>query len=60
MVTVWVLMIYMSPGGAIGAPMVIDNIASEAECGRLQQVVSMQANMLPYVSTSCIKVKKVR
>lgn len=57
MISVWVLLIYMSGSAHNGGPTVIDNIANMQECVRVQEIVmqSRRADM-----ARCIEVRKVK
>lgn len=57
MISVWVLVFWMSAGHA-GGPAVIDNIASQQECARIQSLVR---EIREFGATSrCIEVRKVK
>jgi len=51
---VWVLLIYMSWYNT-GGPVVIDNIATQQECVRIQQIVRARSE---YRSSQCMEVHK--
>lgn len=63
MVKVWVLMMYLTTwntyGGA-GGPVVIDNIASKAECERLMSYVYQNLSKVDTRSAVCVEVWKNR
>ena len=50
----WVLLFYMSWNNT-GGPAIIDNIATEQECVRIQQIVIARNE---YRSSQCIEVQK--
>ena len=55
MIAVWILVFYVS-GTGNGGPAVIDNIASQEECVRIQKIV----NKMGGASSRCIEVRKVK
>lgn len=57
MISVWVLVFYMSGGSHNGGPTVIDNIANMEECVRVQKIV-LTARRID--DARCIEVRKVK
>lgn len=57
MIKVWILWVYMSTPYYGGGPMVVDNIATQEECLRLQKVFRENS----YVNRSrCLEVVKIK
>lgn len=60
MIKVWILIIYMG-GYRYGGPTIIDGIATQQECERVQAIVTApHPTRLSYVAARCIEVWKVR
>ena len=59
-VLVWVLYLYInSPGNGTGGPVVIDNIASRAECRRTAAYLQYNSDYQS-IKALCVQVTKVK